>query len=1222
MAKRIRWLNNERVDVTDLAMATTGDTDAATNPSFAESELRRDNLRSVLANYPGICDGFRIEIADQTASPGLFTIHNAFAFDRAGKPVEDESEPDAQKSTTLPNINTQYFVEAEFVLTTSDTDSRAFWDQTYDNATDPSGDPREPGKEFNLTVATRVTATWKIVTPISTTGFEISKAGGSPNSTKIPIATLQTDAAGKITGLWVATAPARTVVQDSVAIGAASIKVHNSRIFPDAFDLRIVSMVAGVAVNDDLSVTANDRENGILTLAGPTPTTANHFAGDVVYDRTVNAPQFLGEDTSFTLPSTGSRDARPRLFRGNESAGFAALRDPTSNLALTDTQIRSLKDEVDALSATIRDMKFGGFIDPIKTAPADKGIGQYTQTAFSVAPHWYDRAGSIAGGKAITVSVGDGVLSFGDYNTHADCYPTPRDAIQAAVDKIAASAATSGVLYIKRSTNPYDIANTTVTITGMTKRLTICGDGEMSNLRLTGTAPVFTLAGSSNVHFENIKLSRNAGTGSYCVAAGAGSTVTGAMCAIDGVFSAGTLTVDFNKVTLLASAGGNGIALAATPLVGSIRNSVVGTTVNANTSFAVSLGAASGLTVQNTNMATVGAGIWAAVSVGTGCTLTMDGVTMISSSANLSWTGVYVPSGATEVNLSRCSAFGVGAYGLISATDLTRANISNCNALAYSANWGCISLDGDAVGKSYTIRDCTITQAASNGAKVGKAITTKATDGVCIENVKVVNADGAVYMWGATAANTTIRGLRVSNATATCGDYGVKIVPDVLTSCTVDDCEITGLDNSAIAAIHGVLISPVTSGEAVSITNNRIHGIGIDTCGECHGVRVIGNIIGVTVDDNTIGSASALSLNSSTTTTAISLMDDGANGPRSVSIDGNKLLNIAGLGNVHGISVATYTALSISNNKIRIIGTSASTGVVNGIYFGWDSAVVFQQDNATITSNVIYVIENSGAITCSGIYGCIGVGRTAIGLNSISNVKSGANGGAGIWLNAQVVGTNYVNNVVINGNVIVPSNLALYKFDLGITLTGLQAADVESQFVISNNIIGAFTASGISVTANPGDTLDDLTISGNTIRTNLSCARGIFVPTITGFSISGNTVRLNGGAGSNQDGILVGGATPATDGAISGNRVYVNTPAAGHYGISATGNGIDVSGNSVNTQNVRGIFATSATRSFVGQNILNTGGGGYGVLAAGGSSDKASTTQTYAADGNYLNMDL
>ena len=114
MPKKLKVHPNQRVDIPDFVRAATEYTEETAGFNVERSRL--DRLSRVL-------EGFRIEIADQTANPGQITVYNGTAFDRDGKTLNNEDQVNTAKSITLAGASTTFYVEVEFTESESDVDS-------------------------------------------------------------------------------------------------------------------------------------------------------------------------------------------------------------------------------------------------------------------------------------------------------------------------------------------------------------------------------------------------------------------------------------------------------------------------------------------------------------------------------------------------------------------------------------------------------------------------------------------------------------------------------------------------------------------------------------------------------------------------------------------------------------------------------------------------------------------------------------------------------------------------------------------------------------------------------------------------------------------------------------------------------------------------------------------------------------------------------------------
>ena len=505
MPKDVVLRPNLRVDIPDLDDKTSG---------YSRENNKLLWERFLMDNRATVADGFRVEIADQGSSPGLFTVVNGTASDRDGQMVNNEEDYAAARSETL-SVDSTYFVEIEFIETESDSDARSLWDQSYNNGLDPSGDQRASGREFSRAIATRNTPDWKIVSPISTSGFELTT---NANSLRIPIAVL-TVSSSAIAGGTKDTL--QTVLAESISIGSTTLKLFDTRAMPDTFtgSLEWEDNVEAV------SVTANDRENGVLTLGGGT--TFAHSVG-VLFEMQTPLPQYLIERTGTSIPSSGTEDARPRYFQGDEVRGAALSKDPHVAQQSGDQQVSTLKRYIDFLAGQIAELKYGSALDPGNTAPP---------TAFPAAPRYFSNAGSIAGARTNTVSVGDGVSTFGDFNSLQS--GSAQAALQAAIDAVV----DGGIVYIKRGS--YSIS-TAITVD---KSVRIVGDIKETNIDATGANAVLAITtAATNVTLEELDLSvSGTALSSVTIASGAATELKVYRCDLDGLeIRSNTTVLDSN----------------------------------------------------------------------------------------------------------------------------------------------------------------------------------------------------------------------------------------------------------------------------------------------------------------------------------------------------------------------------------------------------------------------------------------------------------------------------------------------------------------------------------------------------------------------------------------------------------------------------------------------------------------------------------------------------
>ncbi len=473
MPKKPDFLASERVDVPDFLEAARNYTDAL---------AQEVSLKQLQSNKALALEGFRVEIADQSISPGQVTVFNGYALDRSGRVLTNEESATDSRSVVLAGSSTTFYIEVQYAEKSTDTDARAFWDPDATNAN--SG---LTGREFYLSVPTRITPDWEIVTPVSTSGFD---ATTNPNSNKLPVMILVTDSGGLVdtamSGLVQVTAA--SVLAEDVSLGATKLRLLNTRLFPASSSV----LVDYGNSPETKALNANDTENNILTLA--TPLAADHLAGAIVKVTGVVARYVQERERPIpTVP--GHPDVTKRFFQADEYRGRALVQSTADIAERNDLSIRSLKDQLDAQAAVIREMKFGAMRPDTDSyaPPAD----------FRLSPRWVDAAGGLQGGRMASVSVGNGSTSWGDFNG-AD-----EETFNAA---IASLPTTGGILFVKRGNYVLQASNV---ITD--KNVWVIGE-DRDGTKITidsDVSPLFSLVCTdptdinTDVTFSNIQLVQN-----------------------------------------------------------------------------------------------------------------------------------------------------------------------------------------------------------------------------------------------------------------------------------------------------------------------------------------------------------------------------------------------------------------------------------------------------------------------------------------------------------------------------------------------------------------------------------------------------------------------------------------------------------------------------------------------------------------------------------------
>lgn len=1162
MPKQVNEIPNLRVDVPDFK---------AQGQEFSTALSKLNLERWVQKNRSVITEGFRVEIADQSSNPGLFTVVNGVAFDRDGQITNNEEDINAKRSYVL-TANTTFYVEVEFITDFTDIDARAFWDPSFDNGTDPSGDERPDGREFTQNIATRIASDWTIVQPISTTGFAITT---NPDSTRIPVAIL-TVAAGEISGG--STTPARTNLAESVAGAGSSLSGLDTRHFPDAFTLRIDP---GGALTEIATVTANDRENGIFTLSGPTANA--HVAGIRLADEDATPVQLLDERTLPPLPTSGTEDARPRFFQADEERGYALTQDPYNDPGKADLEIKSLKDMIDALAAEVREMKFGSgrAADVGDVAPPG---------AFSAVPRWFETAGGVQGARNFMVSVGDGVNSWGDFNTTQS--GSAQLAIQGAIDSLPSA---GGTVYIKAG--DYNVTGFTI----IAKDIRFVGDGSaldpitsgITRITCTGASQAFNVSIGQYV-FEHMTITTDSAATVSEAVLGSKARVSFSHCNVEGFFSDGSGGADFQvgglwerSIFIAAdSASTNGVAVR-----GDFADLSV-TECQLVSNIAIAGSRALKILNDSSNVDQV---------VFERCTFTSSssGTAVIQASAGgdgVTFTSCEITGGSTAcvgITLNGCDNWKLDKVecftdaGLLSGANLDKCWITDCDAEATTAQ-AAISLT---LCTRVWITSCTFIQTATAAGIAGRAVNlgTSTTD-VFIKDCFLQDFD--IALGGAATGRIEISGCRILSLTADRGRYGIQFtsVPQIL---LIENCIIDGLDDVNVTTVAGISISGSLGSSRVTITGNTIQSIGV------YATHTI-----------------AYGIEHQTTTFE----------PVDLSITDNTIITVEGFSDAFGIIVSDVRRAVISRNKITDIGDG--TSVITGSYaFIW----VKQPIEIVISDNVC---ETAGDVTnTTARLGGIKVGDFAALSTQTGMVSITGNIIRDIQ-HANQISTirveSMVWNVTITGNVIegptVPNDTFGISVSSGIgsaavraiTVTGNTIKDVDTGIAldisqttsafqdgvisVTGNAIFRFTNVGIDLAGATTDLLSNIfSVIGNTLYTGEG-GRGISLVDVSRFTVAGNVVVLDG------DGTCIY-VFDCLQGAITGNTCDIISDDSASVGID-----IDlpdtirvmVSGNLVmvgeNAGNVDSDGILLGQDQFAAANfamLLNAGGTGVAMATSG-----------------------
>ncbi len=393
MPDKLKLHASERVDLNDLVHGVWTNT---------RDEFRFALLKLFQGQEPGgtIWDGFYIEKLDQSASPGQIRIVNGLALDRIceklykapGTTLSPDNlfdDPDISRVITLPGISTTHYIEIEFVNTDGELDSRAFWDASFDNGADPSGDLKPDGKEVAEQVPTRYFPDWKVTTRVDTQFSWPDDLGLDGRTLKIPLATIDLSPSGWVTNTT-EKANSTVLVDPDVSIGVEKVRVHNARLFQTDDILAFVGKDGTAKLNgaiNEWAISSIDFVNNVITLfddptaASPSAVIATDSV-QVVGNSTGNPREYVTEFRGFGT----TNDAREKFFSeleintgidpealvgdylGLTPAGYDVENNSTSTGTTrsvsdepfrTDTRIHTFKGLIRALEFVLSEMKHG-----------------------------------------------------------------------------------------------------------------------------------------------------------------------------------------------------------------------------------------------------------------------------------------------------------------------------------------------------------------------------------------------------------------------------------------------------------------------------------------------------------------------------------------------------------------------------------------------------------------------------------------------------------------------------------------------------------------------------------------------------------------------------------------------------------------------------------------------------------------------------------------------
>lgn len=1169
MAKKTNWLPNIRVDIPDLEQGTHG---------YSGEIVREFNSAVIKDAYPKVVEGFRVEVADATNR--VLNVYSGVATDQDGQLINNAESAATSRSITLSG-NATHYIEIEFVEVLGSTDSRAFWDPTYDNGLDTSGDVLADGREATQNVSTRKTHDWEIVSPPSTTGFEVSTTA---SSTRVPLA-IVTVAGGVITAPT-GTGPARTCLARTHLASAPTlaVRVLNSRLFPDSFTARLGP---GTANQEDILVTANDRDNGILTLQGPGAVN-NHNVGERVVNVTGGASVFIDEritmdDSGSITPGAGqgpiagdAGDARIRLFQGDTEAGYSLSQDPSSDTGESDIQIKNLKEQVDFLASQVLEMKYGsGSRDLLGVTPPPSDFSN---------PSHYSRSGGIVNARSHTVSVGDGVSTWGDFNTTTS--GSAQAAIQAAIDAVPVG---GGIVYIKGGT--YTITTTPLVIA--TSKVTIVGDPEATTITSTGSAVVFSVTIDEDVSFRDLSIT-SSGTALYAMDFTNSASVYMVNCLVSGLNASGGLSGStFENTNFKASSGGfNAIA-------GSISTSVFNrcgvTNIIASAACRALLLGGGSHTTFNTCRFSVNTTATAIIELEVTCTYIAFNDCHITQASGVATALEFGSGVGSNIRFNACEVSAPAGFGIF--YDGSDVQLIDCT-IAVPASGSAVDFTDSCADVS--VRGCKFTQAASAALTTGIAIRLNSVANVHINGCTFASCNRGIQLESA-ITYLTVEGCSFGGDTTRIGICTGYTTSDLVTDIRIANNYFYNIGSDDIAVgIHGKNNTSVLAYRWV-IQGNSFYDIN-GAAGEAFGVFFESGttVVDMVVDGNTFRTIEN-SINSRPT------VDTGRSAAvylaaAIASVISNNVIAGVNLGTAEneffGIKVGIATGLTISGNMLRALGRVSTLKVDRsaGISVG-GTAGELPSTSVAITGNTIYGLNGSNSH--AGIF----IGNDVVGVSVSGNsMKATGTSTRGIWVETGAALADNTYSVAISGNTFEGPFVQCLYYDLNVAFTS-----VSGIVSVTGNTGNGFINTGIRIQGLSTNVSTSVSISGNTMRSTVAETTGIGVEYVRYCSIVGNTILLTDGTAVVAYGIHLTDVNKYT---CSSNSVTVLATGACRGIMSANNNDGSIVGNLVEIQGDAYAVAIAAggLDNFVTANRVVVNGGG--TWASGGPTVEAAVTFT------------
>jgi len=248
-------------------------------------------------------------------------------------------------------------------------------------------------------------------------------------------------------------------------------------------------------VEETLTISTVDYDAGLITFTGNIVN--SHNPGEVVKRSDAGAPDII-DDEGLPRYQSPTYDFRDFLFRGDEVHGEVLLSDHAGGdppVGRSDVNLYALKDQVDAFAAKLQEMQWG-VPDPSlsKTSALRAPPGMGTDS-FPTTPRYFDRAGGLQGARALSITVGDGTNSWGDFN----------DDDGSAIQQAISQSATHGTVYVKRGTY------TLTSDVSITDGITIIFDTEASIVNNGGGFDI-QIPSTKRFIMQGLRMSYSSGT--------------------------------------------------------------------------------------------------------------------------------------------------------------------------------------------------------------------------------------------------------------------------------------------------------------------------------------------------------------------------------------------------------------------------------------------------------------------------------------------------------------------------------------------------------------------------------------------------------------------------------------------------------------------------------------------------------------------------------------